>query len=286
MSEPASTDAKAHGQPQAPQEEYAFTRSHREYRRLSRQSQVLEPATLRALSDVALAPGASVLDVGCGTGDVMRLLAQRVGPTGRVTGLDVDASQGERMLAELHAEGADVCRFIAGDVTQIGCIAAAPFDLVFARLVLFHTPQPVQVLQRLWSWVKPAGVLLIMDYDISSARGIPRNEAIDRALHLVARGFAQLGRDNEIGTQMPRLFVDAGIGIPDGCEASGAIVAASTGFSIVRDALCSLRPLILRYHLLDAAALDRLDQDLAEEQPPGTFMRWLDLVSTWKRKAP
>ena len=53
-----------------------------------------EGATERVLDRVGLAAGARCLDAGCGPGETMRQLAQRVGPSGRVVGIDVDATLG------------------------------------------------------------------------------------------------------------------------------------------------------------------------------------------------
>ena len=56
-----------------------------EYERLRAQARVWEAATGRLLDQVTLAPGARCLDAGCGPGETMRLMAQRVGPAGHVT---------------------------------------------------------------------------------------------------------------------------------------------------------------------------------------------------------
>ena len=49
----------------------------------------------------------------------------------------------------------------------------APFDLVYARLLLFHLPQRVAVLRRLWEAVAPGGHLLVQDYDLRGVSALP-----------------------------------------------------------------------------------------------------------------
>jgi len=80
------------------------------------------PALFRAWAErlvdaVPIEPGGSALDVACGTGVVARLLAERVGPRGRVVGLD----RNDAMLAVARRLRPDV-RWERGDA------AALPFD--------------------------------------------------------------------------------------------------------------------------------------------------------------
>src|SRR5690242_7659911 len=129
---------------------YALGHTPQEYERLRVQSRAWEAATSRLLDQVGLASGASCLDAGCGPGETMRLMAQRVGPAGRVTGIDVDAPLGAHALTMLQTAGHRQCRFAALDITDDDeAIPGVPFDLVYARLLLYHLPKRASVLRRL-----------------------------------------------------------------------------------------------------------------------------------------
>jgi demethylmenaquinone methyltransferase / 2-methoxy-6-polyprenyl-1,4-benzoquinol methylase len=78
----------------------------------------------RAADLAGLQPGGSALDVACGTGDLAIALRERVGPTGRVVGLDFS----ERML-ELARAKAPQIRFEAGNALALP-YRDAEFDAV------------------------------------------------------------------------------------------------------------------------------------------------------------
>src|SRR6516225_190645 len=132
-------------QTQRPRAAYALGHTPQEYERLRVQARVWEAATGRLLDQVGLGPGATCLDAGCGPGETMRLMAERVGPTGRVLGIDVDASLGSAALAMLDQAGHRHCDFERFDLTGEREIPSAPFDVVYARLLLCHLPQRVVV---------------------------------------------------------------------------------------------------------------------------------------------
>ena len=83
-------------------------------------------------------------------------MAQRVGPAGRVTGIDVDAPLGAQALTMLHDAGHRQCWFAPHDITADEPLPGGSFDLVYARLLLFHLPERVAALRRLWD-ARPAG---------------------------------------------------------------------------------------------------------------------------------
>ena len=140
-------------------DDYVLGRTQEEYERLRAQARVWAQATGRLLDQVELARGARCLDAGCGPGETMRQLAQRVGPAGEVVGVDVDAALGAQSVDLLHAAGHRQCSFAPVDLERRDPIPGAPFDLVYARLLLFHVSDPVAVLRRLWDAVAPGGHL-------------------------------------------------------------------------------------------------------------------------------
>src|SRR3954452_24952299 len=152
---------------------YVLGRTPGEYERLRQQAEGWERATERVLDRVDPAPGSRCLDAGCGPGVTMRQLAQRVGPQGQVVGIDVDEALGADSVARLRDEGHRQCEFRAHNLRSDGAIPDAPYDLVYARLVLFHLPDRVAVLGRLLDAVAPGGQLVVQDYDLATVGSVP-----------------------------------------------------------------------------------------------------------------
>src|ERR671923_2215002 len=71
-------------------QEYILGNSSSEIRRLEIQASLFESLTKQTLLNAGLKKGMSCIDIGCGSGSVTRLMADMVGETGRVVGVDID----------------------------------------------------------------------------------------------------------------------------------------------------------------------------------------------------
>jgi SAM-dependent methyltransferase len=235
---------------------------------------------------VGLAAGATCLDAGCGPGETMRLMAQRVGTSGHVTGVDIDAPLGAQAVAMLHDAGHRQCDFARVDLTAGEPIPGAPFDLVYARLLLYHLPQRVEVLRRLWDAVAPGGHLLVQDYDMRSCGVLPDLESIDELVRVVVDAFAAVGCDVHAGTRLPLLFACAGSGAPDGTDVAGRLDPLAVTKGAFMGVLNSVLPAAVAHGVTTeqrgAALLAAVERD-AERHPDRPAL-WPLLIGAWKRK--
>jgi trans-aconitate methyltransferase len=97
----------------------------------------------RLAASVPLGPGDSVLDVACGTGVVARLVADRVGPSGRVVGLDLN----DAMLAVARRHRPDL-RWERGDAGALP-FDDGSFDLVVSQAALMFFGDRVAALREM-----------------------------------------------------------------------------------------------------------------------------------------
>ncbi len=130
-------------------------------------------------------PGGRVLDLGCGTGELTRLLHEHLGAAVTV---GVDSSPA--MLEQAGAFAGGGLSFEPGDIEVLG--PAPPVDVVFANAALQWVPEHEAVLERWASLLGPGGQLAVQ---------VPAN--LDHPSHRVIR---------ELATEAP--FATAGDGPP------------------------------------------------------------------------
>ncbi|MGA7571417.1 MAG: methyltransferase domain-containing protein [Candidatus Aquilonibacter sp.] len=119
---------------------------------------------LRTFAIQQLDAGMNVLDVGCGTGDDVRAIAEIVGSLGRVTGIDPS----EAMIGEANARGVPSnATFGVGSAYTLP-YADGGFDAVRADRVMQHLREPDVAASELRRVSKAGGTTLLLDQDWGS----------------------------------------------------------------------------------------------------------------------
>jgi len=185
---------------------YALATGARAAGRLDVLHRVYASGSLQALLEAGLAYGMAVADFGCGTGNVTRLLATRVGSAGRVTGIDLHPDQ-LRQARELCAGLTNVC-FLAADACHTE-LDRNTFDLVYCRFLLLHLSNAAACLREMRRVLKPGGILVVEDGNLESAASVPAT-ALDAFAELFGRLGPVRGVDYSIGDRLCHLVVDAG----------------------------------------------------------------------------
>jgi ubiquinone/menaquinone biosynthesis C-methylase UbiE len=153
------------------------------------------------LERMRVAPGEAILEVGCGPGTDLFDLVRRVGPTGRLVGLDAS----EVMIAEARRRASGLglpIVFEQGDVQALP-FEDGSFDVCRASRLLEHLPNPELALAEMVRVVRKAGRVVVFDFDWDTLVIDHPEKQTTRAIVL---SYADSIRNGWIGRQLPRLF--------------------------------------------------------------------------------
>jgi len=266
---------------------YLFGDSTAEAGRLRAQALLLEEVTSQFLARAGIAPGMRVLDVGCGAGDVTICLAERVGPSGTVLGIDMSPTILETARWRIEQAKLHNVRFIEGD------IASAPldgeFDAIVGRCVLFFVPDRVAALRRLRRVLRPGGVMAFQEPGNATVPplAVPASPLLTQVWDWIRAVYERSGADLFMGLRLFNLFRQAGLPAPVmHLEALAGGGPDWGGYEHMASLVRILLPRMIEFGIATEAevAVDSLPSRLCDEMAAhDSAAVTMSLVSAWTR---
>jgi len=136
-----------------------------------------------------------------------------VGESGSVLGIDrsSDSLAIARRRAESH--GWSNLSFEAGALETLD--VQGPFDVLVGRLILLYLPRPADVLRQLARHVRPGGLIVFHEMDMSTGRSCPDLPLYARIGHWITTTFQRAGVETDMGSRLFATYRAAGLPSPE-----------------------------------------------------------------------
>ncbi len=117
----------------------------------------------QVMREVSFEPGMHVLDLGCGTGSFALAVAEQVGPTGKVCGVDISQAQISRAIQKASGHSVPM-EFHQGSMDAVP-FGDAAFDVVVSLVAFHHATSAVRrgALREVVRVLKPGGTFVLAD---------------------------------------------------------------------------------------------------------------------------
>ena len=238
---------------------YTLGRTSHETTRLIEQSRIYGPSTQRLCKRAGITKGMRVLEIGSGAGDVALMLAELVGPEGRVVGVDVNPTILKTARQRATDAGVRNIEFTAGDARTLDF--SDKFDAVVGRFVLMYMAEPRKAFAKLITHLRPGSIVAFQEpeYTLYPALLHPDTPLMNQLIKWILEVFEHSGAHLDMGIGLYRAFVDAGLPPPT-MHLESPIGAAKTwaGYRYMATIFQSLLPLLEKYGL---AAAEQVDVD-------------------------
>lgn len=189
---------------------------------LDRFAEAFRGVTQSSVDLLRLGAGDAVLDVGCGHGSCAPLLAERIGPSGRIVGLDASQLMVAEARRRFDGSGLPV-EFRAGNALALP-FGDATFDAARSDRVFMFLDDPRKALSELVRVTRPGGRIVITEGDLGTHSIDSSDVATTR---IVMAALSDRTPNGWIGRRLRAMFIDAGLGDTD----LQLIPIASTSFA-------------------------------------------------------
>jgi SAM-dependent methyltransferase len=268
--------------------EYVLGRSEMESQRLIKQSSFLRPSTERVFRKAGITTGMRVLDLGCGVGDVSFLVAELVGPTGSVVGIDLDP--GVLAVARQRADESGLTRVTFEEWAIDNFSTTEPFDAVVGRFVLMYQADPVATLTHMSSLLRIGGLLILQEPDFGVGFATYPTVALwQQVQDWIGETFRRGGVHYDIGGKLYHLFRRAGLPGPMSLEhlLAGGGAAMRPCCENSSEIIRSLLPRMEQFGIATADEIqvdtlaDRLERDTCAAESQITYV---PIIAAWTTK--
>jgi SAM-dependent methyltransferase len=258
---------------------YPLERRAGEIERLHTQSAAMAPDCGIMLERIGVGPGWRCLDLGCGPGGITGLLSERVGPSGRVVGLDADPV----FLAEARAHAAPNTEFFEGNAYSAD-LPAGTFDLVHLRFVASTAGEPEALLKEARRLARPGGIVVLQEPDMGMLNCFPTHPAFERLKAALEGAFSSVGADIRLARRLFALARASGLADVQYRTFIVGVRAGDPMTDYLPSTVESLRGTILAKGLMQADALDTALADCrAHLRNPDVVFTMFMVAQVWGR---
>lgn len=154
-----------------------------------------------------------VLDIGCGSGEITRAVADLVGPNGTVVGFDSNAQALAMAASATEANRPNNIEYVLGDLSKLDFRSGA-FDCIVGRRVLVYVREPKNVIGRLVDLLRHGGRMAFQESDATMTPGRigswPLHDQVHRWMWETVR---REGGNPHLGMSLAPMLRDAGLAI-------------------------------------------------------------------------
>ena len=191
-------------------QDYVWGTDPLEQRRLLEQIKFYDSETAYLLDRLAIAPGSRAIDPGCGLLGITDRLAERVGPSGEVVGIELEPRFVAMANAILAERGFANVKVMSGDATATG-LPGGTFQCVHERLLLIVLPKPENAIAEMVRLAEPGGAIAVEEVDICSWVCEPPHPAWAPLIAAFEQVYTRDGKNVRIGRRLPGLLRAAGL---------------------------------------------------------------------------
>lgn len=172
--------------------------------------------TERLFRSAGISEGMTILELGCGPGEISELLSEIVGSAGSVLAVDRDKEMISAAQKRLEEAGKKNVHFVQADLNDapehLKNVDLLSFDAVAGRRVLMYLPSPDRVLAGLLPWLREDGLVVFEEYDSTICPGfVATMPAHEQGTSLLNKMLDKEGVDQSMGFHLPATFSKAGL---------------------------------------------------------------------------
>ena len=254
-----------------------------EVERLSIQAGVWEKEAYLMLDEIGVQPGWCCVDLGCGPVGILEPLSKKVGPKGRVVGIEADPIHLMAAAEMIQKKELSNVEVVYQDAYK-NVLACHSFDLTHVRFVFAPVGRGAELLENMINLTRPGGVVVFQESDLTLWNCYPTHPAWEKIKKALIDIFKLHGSDINAGQRHLSLFKQADM---QDLHIRTAVIAIPKGHAYrmgMNQLARALRDLILESGILKA---DEFDQALQQcdllMNDPNVLVTSYTLVQLWGR---